>query len=396
MRVYADNAATTKMSRKAIDAMLPYLDGMYANPSGLYEGGRRAREAVDDARTRIGNCFGCSGREIIFTSGGSEADTQAVITAASIGEKKGKKHMISTAFEHHAVLNALKFLETRGFEITLIDIPEDGIVKPGQIQKALREDTCLVSMMYANNEIGTIQPVAETGKLCREHGVLFHTDAVQAAGHISVDVVRDNIDMMSVSAHKFHGPKGAGALYMRKGIRAASVIFGGAQERGRRAGTENVPAIMGMAAALDEACELMEINADRTVKLRNRLIDGLFEIPHSVLNGSRSSRLPGNISFSFEAVEGETMLILLDQKGISASSGSACASGSVDPSHVITALGRTHEIALGTLRLTIGENNTDEEIDYIIDHVKSTVETLRSCSPVWRELQAGRREYVLK
>lgn len=396
MRVYADNAATTKMSIKAIDAMLPYLNIIYGNPSGLYEEGRRAREAVDDARNRIGNHFRCSGKEIIFTSGGSEADTQAVITAAATGEKSGKKHIISTAFEHHAVLNALESLKTRGFEITLIDIPEDGIVKPGQIQKALREDTCMVSVMYANNEIGTIQPISEIGKICREHNVLFHTDAVQAAGHINIDVVRDNVDMMSISAHKFHGPKGAGALYMRKGIRASRVIFGGAQERGRRAGTENVPAIMGMAAALDEACEHMEINAERTVRLRNRLIDRLSEVPHSILNGSLISRLPGNVSFSFEAVEGETMLILLDQKGICASSGSACASGSIDPSHVITALGRPHEIALGTLRLTIGEETTEKEIDYIIDAVKGTVETIRSCSPVWRELQAGRRDYVLK
>ena len=377
MRVYADNAATTELSRKALDAMLPYLGGEFANPSALYEEGRKVREAVDDARNRIGKNFGCSGREIIFTSGGSEADTQAVITAAALGEKHGKKHMISTAFEHHAVLNALKSLESRGFEVTLLEIPQDGIVRPEQILNALREDSCLVSMMYANNEIGTIQPVAETGKICREHGVLFHTDAVQAAGHINIDVVRDNIDMMSVSAHKFHGPKGAGALYMRKGIRAASVIYGGAQERGKRAGTENVPAIVGMAAALDEACELMAENSIRTSRMRDRIIEGLSEIPHSVLNGSADSRLPGNISFSFEGVEGEALLILLDEKGICASSGSACAAGAVDPSHVITALGRPYELALGTLRITIGENNTEEEAEYIIEAVKETVGYLR-------------------
>lgn len=377
MRVYADNAATTELSRKALDAMLPYLGGEFANTSALYEEGRKVREAVDDARNRIGKNFGCSGRETIFTSGGSEADTQAVITAAALGEKRGKKHMISTAFEHHAVLNALKSLESRGFEVTLLEIPQDGILRPEQILNALREDTCLVSMMYANNEIGTIQPVAETGKICREHGVLFHTDAVRAAGHINIDVVRDNIDMMSVSAHKFHGPKGAGALYMRKGIRAASVIYGGAQERGKRAGTENVPAIVGMAAALDEACELMAENSIRTSRMRDRIIEGLSEIPHSVLNGSADSRLPGNISFSFEGVEGEAVLILLDEKGICASSGSACAAGAVDPSHVITALGRPYELALGTLRSTIGENNTEEEAEYIIEAVKETVGYLR-------------------
>lgn len=396
MRVYADNAATTKMSRRAMEAMLPYMDTVYGNPSGLYEEGRKAREAVDRARAKIGECFGCKGREIIFTSGGSEADTQAVITAAAIGEKQDRRHIVSTAFEHHAMLNALKSLESRNFDITLIDIPEDGIVKPAQIQRALREDTCMVSVMSANNEIGTIQPIREIGRICKEQGVLFHTDAVQAAGHINIDVVKDNIDMMSVSAHKFHGPKGIGALYMGRNIRAARLIYGGGQEGGRRGGTENVPAIIGMAEALKEAIDGMEIKAGRTIRLRNRLIDGLMDIPHSILNGSPGRRLPGNVNISFEGIEGDTMLILLDRKGIAASSGSACASGSIDPSHVITALGRPHEIALGTLRLSIGEDAAEEEIDYIIEAVKDTVKTLRAASPVWRELKLGKRKHILK
>ena len=395
MRIYADNAATTKMSRTAINAMLPYMEEVYGNPSSLYSVGQKAAEALLDARQRVAANINAEAREIIFTSGGSEADNQAIISAAKLGAKKDKKHIISTAFEHHAVLHTLKKLEKEGFEVTYLDVHENGIVTPDQVCDAIREDTCLVTIMYANNEIGTIQPIAEIGAVCREKKVLFHTDAVQAAGHLKIDVKAQNIDMLSISAHKFRGPKGVGALYARKGIILTNIIEGGAQERGKRAGTENVPGIMGMAAALDEACANIDANAEKLTKLRDKLIDGISKIPHSALNGDRYRRLPSNVSFCFEGIEGESLLLLLDDAGICASSGSACTSGSLDPSHVLLAIGRVHDVAHGSLRLTISEDTTEEECDYIIEKVTDVVTHLRNMSPVWRDLVAGKRKFIL-
>lgn len=396
MQVYADNAATTKMNTAAIDAMLPCFDSVYGNPSSLYSVGQKAKEHLENARARIAACIGAAPNEIIFTSGGSEADNQAIVSAAKIGERSGKKHIISTAFEHHAVLHTLERLGKDGFDITLLDVPENGIISPEQVKNAIRPDTCLVTVMYANNEIGTVQPVSEIGAICRDAGVLFHTDAVQAAGHLHIDVKAQSIDMLSASAHKFHGPKGIGILYAKKGIRLTSLIEGGAQERGKRAGTENVPAAVGMAAALEDMCAHTDENSALLRAMRDRLIDGLSEIPHSVLNGDRKIRLPGNVSFCFEGIEGESLLLLLDDKGISASSGSACTSGSLDPSHVLLAIGRPHEIAHGSLRLSLSEENTDKEIDYIIKSVKEVVEYLRGISPVWRDLVSGKNEFVIK
>ncbi len=395
MIIYADNAATTKVSRTALNAMLPYFEEFYGNPSSLYSVGQRSSEALLSARKTVAACLGCEPREITFTSGGSEADNQAILTAAQLGQKKGKKHLISTAFEHHAVLHTLAALEKAGFEVTLLDVHENGVVTPEQVAEAIREDTCLVTIMFANNEIGSIQPIREIGAVCREKGVLFHTDAVQAVGHVPIDVKADNIDMLSLSAHKFHGPKGVGILYARRGVMLSSLIHGGAQERGKRAGTENVPGIVGLAAALEEACAHREENAARLIPLRDRLIAGLSEIPHSILNGDRTARLPGNVNFCFEGIEGESLLLLLDDKGICASSGSACTSGSLDPSHVLLAIGRPHEIAHGSLRLTLGEDATEEEVDYIISAVKDVVAYLRSMSPVWRDLESGKTQFVL-
>ena len=394
--IYLDNAATTKMSKAAINAMLPYMDEIYGNPSSLHTAGQRAAEALADARERIAKLLGCEAKEITFTSGGSEADNQAIISAARIGERSGKKHIISTAIEHHAVLHTLERLEKEGFEIELLRVGESGIISPSQIADAIRSDTCLVTVMYANNEIGTVQPIAEIGVICREKGVLFHTDAVQAAGHLKIDVKELNIDMLSLSAHKFHGPKGVGVLYARNGIRLVSIIEGGAQERGKRAGTENIPAVMGMVAAFEEASAHIEEKSARMICLRDRLIDGLSEIPHSVLNGDAEKRLPGNVSFCFEGIEGESLLLLLDDKGICASSGSACTSGSLDPSHVLLAIGRVHDIAHGSLRLTLSEENTEEEIDYTIGAVKEVVQYLRSISPIWRDLGSGKKEFIIK
>ena len=393
--VYADNAATTKMSPAAIKAMLPYMEIIWGNPSSLYGAGQRAAEALQSARERIAACFGASAGEIYFTSGGSEADNQAIISAAKIGERKGKKHIISSAFEHHAVLHTLKKLEKAGFEIELLDVHENGLIHPSQVADAIREDTCLVTIMYANNEIGSIQPIVEIGAICKEKGVLFHTDAVQAAGHLPIHVVEQNIDMLSLSAHKFHGPKGIGVLYARKGIPLTNIIEGGAQERGKRGGTENVPAIMAMATALEDACAHMEENTKKVLKLRNRLIEGLSQIPHSVLNGDLEKRLPGNVNFCFEGIEGESLLLLLDDKGICASSGSACTSGSLDPSHVLLAIGRPHEVAHGSLRLSLCEENTEEEVEYILQSVPEVVEYLRGISPLWKDKVNGKRAFLL-
>ena len=396
MNIYADHAATTRMSQTAIDAMLPYMSQCYGNPSSLHTVGQKANEALTQARERIAACLGCDAREITFTSGGSEADNQAIISAARLGEKKGKKHIISTAFEHHAVLHTLKKLEKEGFAVTLLDVHENGMVSAQQVEAAIRPDTCLVTVMFANNEIGSVQPIAEIGAVCRSKGVLFHTDAVQAAGHLHIDVVSQQIDMLSLSAHKFHGPKGCGVLYARKGIRLTNLIEGGAQERGKRAGTENIPGIMGMAAALEEACAHMEENAARLIPLRDKLIAGLSAIPHSALNGDPANRLPSNVNFCFEGIEGESLLLLLDDKGICASSGSACTSGSLDPSHVLLAIGRVHDVAHGSLRLSLGEDITEEEIDYLIRSVTEVVAYLRRMSPVWRDLQSGKRAFILK
>ena len=392
--IYADNAATTKMSRTAIEAMLPYMDKIYGNPSSLYSFGQEAKEALENARERIAAVLGCEPREITFTSGGSEADNQAIFSAARQGEKKGKKHIISTAFEHHAVLHTLEKLKKQGFEITLLDVHKNGIVTPEQVADAIREDTCLVTIMFANNEIGTIQPISEIGKICREKQVLFHTDAVQAAGHLYVNVKEQNIDMLSLSAHKFHGPKGIGVLYAKRGIVLDNVINGGAQERGKRAGTENIPAIMGMAAALEEAFANLDKNNEKLIRLRDRLIEGLDKIPYGELNGDRKNRLPGNVNFCFEGIEGESLLLLLDDKGICASSGSACTSGSLDPSHVLLAIGRPHEVAHGSLRLSINEETTEEDIDYMIEAVTDVVTYLRNMSPFWRDLTTGKRRQV--
>ena len=395
MMIYADNAATTKMSRAAIDAMLPCMERDFGNPSSLYSIGQRAKELLEAARADVASAINAEPREILFTSGGSEADNQAIRSAAELGCRTGKKHIVSTAFEHHAVLHTLKRLEKEGFEITLLDVHEDGLVRPEELEAAIREDTCLVTVMFANNEIGTVQPIRELGAICRARGVLFHTDAVQATGHLPIDVQADNIDLLSASAHKFHGPKGVGFLYARKGVRLTNLIEGGAQERGRRAGTENVPAIVGMAAALKESAANMQANAARMTELRDRLIRGIGEIPHSALNGDAVKRLPGNVNFCFEGIEGESLLLLLDDRGISASSGSACTSGSLDPSHVLLAIGRVHDVAHGSLRLSIGEDTTEEEVAYIIRNVKEVVEYLRSFSPVWRDLMSGKSSFIL-
>ena len=395
MQVYADNAATTRMSDKALAAMTPYFQDIYGNPSSLHTVGQRAAEALADARRRVADCLGCSFREITFTSGGSEADNQAIISAARIGERKGKKHIISTAFEHHAVLHTLKKLEKEGFEVTLLDVGSTGTVTPQQVADAIRENTCLVTIMYANNEIGSILPIPEIGRVCHEKGVLFHTDAVQAAGHLHINVKEQNIDMLSLSGHKFHGPKGVGVLYARKGIILTNIIEGGAQERGKRAGTENIPGIVGMAAALKDMCDHIDENAAKVSALRDKLIAGLAKIPHSILNGDPVHRLPGNVNFCFEGIEGESLLLLLDDKGICASSGSACTSGSLDPSHVLLAIGRPHEVAHGSLRLSLSEWNTEEEVDYMLKAIPEVVEYLRGMSPVWQDLISGKRSFVL-
>ncbi len=393
--IYADNAATTKMSETAVQAMLSVIREDYGNPSSLYSIGQKAKETLEEARKTVAEAIGAKPQEILFTSGGSEADNQAIRSAAELGRKKGKTHIISTAFEHHAVLHTLEKLKGEGFEITLLDVHEDGIVRPEEAEAAIREDTCLVTVMTANNEIGTIQPIREIGAICREHGVLFHTDAVQAVGHLPIDVEKDHIDLLSASAHKFHGPKGVGFLYARKGIRLTNLIEGGAQENGKRAGTENVPGIVSMAAALKEAAENMERNREVLTAKRDRLIRGLKEIPHSALNGDAERRLPGNVNFCFEGIEGESLLLLLDDKGIEASSGSACTSGSLDPSHVLLAIGRVHDVAHGSLRLSIGEELSDEEVEYIIRSVTEVVEYLRSFSPIWRDLESGKKPHIL-
>ena len=392
--IYVDNAATTKTSRTAIEAMLPYMDKIYGNPSSLHSVGQAAADALRKAREEAAEVLGCEPNEITFTSGGSEADNQALVSAAAIGARKGEKHIISTAFEHHAILHTLKKLEKEGFEVTLLDVHENGMVSAQQVADAIREDTCLVSVMYANNEIGSIQPIAEIGAVCKEKGVIFHTDAVQAVGHVHINVKEENIDMLSLSAHKFHGPKGVGLLYARKGVRLTNIIEGGAQERGKRAGTENIPGIVGMVAALKEANANIDANAEKVSALRDRLIEGLEKIPHSALNGDRTKRLPGNVSFCFEGIEGESLLLLLDAKGICASSGSACTSGSLDPSHVLLAIGRPHEVAHGSLRLTLSEENTQEEVDYIIEETTKVVKYLRDLSPVWKELLSGERKFT--
>ncbi len=393
--IYADNAATTKMSEAAIQAMVSAMSEVYGNPSSLYGIGQKAREALEKARGEIADIIGADPKEIYFTSGGSEADNQALRSAAELGKKSGKMHIVSTAFEHHAILHTLQKLEKEGFEVSYLDVHENGIVLPEEVAAAIREDSCLVTVMYANNEIGTIQPIREIGAICRERGVLFHTDAVQALGHIPVNVEDDNIDMLSSSAHKFHGPKGVGFLYARKGIRLSNLIEGGAQERGKRAGTENVPGILSMAAALKEAVSKMDANAVFLSGIRDRLIDGLLGIPHSALNGDRVKRLPGNVNFCFEGIEGESLLLLLDDKGIQASSGSACTSGSLDPSHVLLAIGRVHDVAHGSLRLSIDEGITEADADYIIRSVSEVVEYLRGFSPIWRDLMAGKKDFIL-
>ena len=393
--IYADNAATTKMSEAAVHTMISVINEDYGNPSSLYSIGQQAKETLEEARKTVAEAIGAEPREILFTSGGSEADNQAIRSMAEEGKKKGKTHIISSAFEHHAVLHTLEKLKKEGFEVTLLDVHEDGLVRPEELEQAIREDTCLVTIMYANNEIGTIQPIREIGAVCRKHGVPFHTDAVQAVGHIPVDVNEDSIDLLSASAHKFHGPKGVGFLYARKGIRLTNLIEGGAQERGKRAGTENVPGIAAMATALKDAVANMDRNAALLTANRDRLIDGLAKIPHSALNGDAKRRLPGNVNFCFEGIEGESLLLLLDDKGIEASSGSACTSGSLDPSHVLLAIGRVHDVAHGSLRLSIGEDLSGEDADYIIRSVSEVVEYLRSFSPIWRDLEAGKKEHIL-
>ena len=393
--IYADNAATTKMSEAAVHTMISVINENYGNPSSLYSIGQQAKETLEEARKAVAEAIGAEPREILFTSGGSEADNQAIRSMAEEGKKKGKTHIISSAFEHHAVLHTLERLQKEGFEVTLLDVHEDGLVRPEELEQAIREDTCLVTIMYANNEIGTIQPIREIGAVCRKHGIPFHTDAVQAVGHIPVDVNEDSIDLLSASAHKFHGPKGVGFLYARKGIRLTNLIEGGAQERGKRAGTENVPGIAAMATALKDAVANMDRNAALLTANRDRLIEGLKKIPHSALNGDAKRRLPGNVNFCFEGIEGESLLLLLDDKGIEASSGSACTSGSLDPSHVLLAIGRVHDVAHGSLRLSIGEDLSEEDADYIIRSVSEVVEYLRSFSPIWRDLEAGKKEHIL-
>ena len=395
MQVYADNAATTKVSQHALSAMMDAFENIYGNPSSLHSVGQQAKEALEDARSRVAACLGCEAREVYFTSGGSEADNQAIISAARYGERKGKKHIISTAFEHHAVLHTLNKLEKEGFEITLLDVSNGHNITAQQVKDAIREDTCLVTCMYANNEIGSVLPIAQIGAVCKEAGVPFHTDAVQAVGHIAIHVKEQNIDMLSLSAHKFHGPKGVGVLYCRRGFPLVNVIEGGAQERGKRAGTENLPGICGLATAMEDACGNMEKNNQKVIALRDKLIAGLSKIHHSALNGDATNRLPGNVSFCFEGIEGESLLLMLDMKGISASSGSACTSGSLDPSHVLLAIGRVHDVAHGSLRLSLSHYNTEEEVDYILEAVPEVVQVLRNMSPVWRDLQTGKREYIL-
>ena len=395
MYIYADNAATTKMSDVALQAMLPYFTETFGNPSSLHSAGQEAKEALENARATVAKCIGCEPREICFTSGGSEADNQAIRSAAYFGARKGKKHIISTAFEHHAVLHTLQKLEKEGFEVTYLDVKTNHNITAQQVKEAIRPDTCLVTVMYANNEIGSVLPIPEIGAVCKEAGVPFHTDAVQAAGHLHIDVKAQNIDMLSLSGHKFHGPKGVGALYCRRGLPLVNVIEGGAQERGKRAGTENLPAICGMAAALQDACDHMDENMAQVRRMRDYLIAELSKIPHCDLNGDRVNRLPGNVSFCFEGIEGESLLLLLDMKGVAASSGSACTSGSLDPSHVLLAIGRVHDVAHGSLRLSVSEYNTMEEMDHIIKVVPEVVAYLRNMSPVWKDLLAGRREYIL-
>ena len=395
MYVYADNAATTKISTTALEAMMPCFEKFYGNPSSLHTAGQEAKEVLENARERVAKCLGCEPREILFTSGGSEADNHAIISAARYGARKNKKHIISTAFEHHAVLHTLQKLEKEGFEVTLLDVREGHNITAQQVRDAIREDTCLVTCMYANNEIGSVLPIAQIGAVCKEAGVPFHTDAVQAVGHIAIDVKAQNIDMLSLSAHKFHGPKGVGALYVRRGFPLVNLIDGGAQERGKRAGTENLPGICGMAAALEDACAHMEENTAKVTALRDKLIAGLSHIPHCALNGDPVNRLPGNVSFCFEGIEGESLLLLLDMRGVAASSGSACTSGSLDPSHVLLAIGRVHDVAHGSLRLSLSHYNTDEEIDHILEIVPKVVAQLRQMSPVWRDLQNGKRKYIL-
>ena len=393
--IYADNAATTQMSRTAIATMMPYIEKIWGNPSSLYEFGQQAAEALKTAREKIASCIGATAAEIYFTSGGSESDNQAIISAAQTGARKNKKHIISTAFEHHAVLHTLKKLEREGFEIELLDVHETGVINPAQVERAIRKDTCLVTIMFANNEIGTVQPIAEIGAICRKNKIPFHTDAVQAAGHLPIDVQAQNIDLLSISAHKFHGPKGVGVLYARKNIPLVNLIEGGAQERGKRGGTENVPSIMAMAAALEEACANMSENNAKLKNLRDKLIAGLKKIPHSTLNGDATKRLAGNVSFCFEGIEGESLLLHLDDRGICASSGSACTSGSLDPSHVLLAIGRPHEIAHGSLRLSLGEDISAADVKKIIRDVAEVVAYLRDMSPLWKDKLCGRRDFIL-
>ena len=395
MQIYADNAATTKISKAALAAMMPAFESYYGNPSSLHSVGQEAKELLEDARSRLAKALGCEPREIYFTSGGSEADNQAILSAARLGERKGKKHIISTAFEHHAVLHVLEKLEKEGFEVTYLDVKHNHNITAEDVKNALRPDTCLVTVMYANNEIGSVLPIGEIGAICKEAGVIFHTDAVQAVGHLAIDVKKENIDMLSLSGHKFHGPKGVGALYCRRGLLLTNLIDGGAQERGKRAGTENLPAICGMVAALEESLAHLEENTKKVTALRDSLIAGLSKIPHCALNGDAVHRLPGNVSFCFEGIEGESLLLLLDMKGVQASSGSACTSGSLDPSHVLLAIGRVHDVAHGSLRLSLSEYNTLEEVEYMITAVGEVVAYLRSISPVWRDLQNGKRQYIL-
>ena len=388
-RIYADNAATTKISQTAMKAMISAMENSYGNPSSIHQIGMAANDALQTAREQIARCLGCMPKEIFFTSGGTESDNQAIVSAAMLGAKQNKRHIISTAFEHHAVLHTLRRLKEQGFEIQLLDVGAEGNITAAQVEEAIRPDTCLVTVMFANNEIGSVLPIAEIGEVCRAHGVLFHTDAVQAAGHIPVNVKKQNIDMLSLSAHKFHGPRGIGALYVKRGIELTSLMEGGGQERGKRPGTENLPAIMGMAAALKEECSLMEENAARVAAMRDRLLQGLFQIPHSILNGPRDNRLPGNVNFCFEGVSGESLLLLLDSKGICASSGSACASGALDPSHVLLALGLSPEIAQGSLRISLDISNTEEEIDYMLEVIPQVVEQLRGMSDDWQKRHCG-------
>ncbi|MCR5415385.1 MAG: cysteine desulfurase NifS [Pseudobutyrivibrio sp.] len=396
MFIYADNAATTPTSKKVVEAMLPYFTDVYGNPSSLYSVGQKAKEVLEESREKIAQILGASPKEIYFTSGGSEADNQAIISAARIGERNGKKHIVSTAFEHHAVLHTLDALKKEGFEVTLVDVHENGVVDPQEIRDAIREDTALVTVMYVNNEIGTIQPIKEIGEICKEKNVIFHTDAVQAVSHIHINVKEQNIDMLSISAHKFHGPKGVGVLYAKKGIALTNVINGGAQERGKRAGTENLAGIVGMTVALEDAVKNIDCVNERLKGLQDKLIEGLSNIPYSQLNGDREKRITSNVSFCFEGIEGESLLLLLDDKGIAVSSGSACTSGSLDPSHVLLAIGRPHEVAHGSLRLSLAEDITEEEVDYIISAVADVVEYLRGFSPFWGDLITGKRPHIFE